>query len=144
MGLKFTCKVTPKNLADSFKKITKNYMASHHGYLYFIVSEDNTKVKIGFTKDNPSNVNQQPISRIKGICSSCHDNPKIYYYTRGSFKLERALQNLFEKYKVPKDVGVEWFYIRGDLRLFLNHLKGRQVFLHGANTIGRPQIKGLS
>lgn len=136
-----TASITPKKLANIFKQITKNYMASHHGYIYFIVSEDNQKVKIGFTKDNPANVNEKPVSRIKMICSSCHDNPKIYYYTRGSFKLEKALHNLYEDYKVPKDVGIEWFFIDGDLRLFLNHLKGRQIFLNGSKCIGRPKFK---
>lgn len=72
-------------------------MTAQERSVYFIVTEDETLVKVGSALD--------PVKRLKQIQTSCPDRLRLYGVAVGGFRGEQALHALFHAYRVRG----EWF-----------------------------------
>lgn len=115
-------------ITDPFKAASKQYKADHppvskakrKGYVYFIVNEEFTFCKIGFS--------EKPNSRLSEIQTGCPYRLKIHHSLTGTQADE---YNLHKRYSHLNSQG-EWFRIEDDLKEYLLSIKNK--------TTGSPSI----
>lgn len=85
------------------------------GWIYFLVAERLGRVKIGYTRDMKT--------RLKDLQAASPVLLHVRVIWRGTYKLERALHNIFHKARVHN----EWFELTPALEQFMSAYPSKHI-----------------